>query len=94
MPIVVSTPNHAAGRAFLQIAAALLKTHMGVVSGARTLSHEGLEKLRRAASLTPVLLGLNLQETADGLASYFAPLAHGEVPTLGPLVPLLRLRED
>ena len=78
----------------IQIAAALLKAHMGVVSGARTLSSEGLEKLRRAASSNQILLGLNLQGTVDGLVSYFAPLAHSELPGIGPQVPVLRLLED
>ncbi len=75
----------------IQIAAALLKTHMGVFPGARTLSAEGLDKLGRAAALEPVLLGLDLQQTAAAFASYFAPLARGSLPDLGPQVPLLQL---
>jgi hypothetical protein len=75
----------------IQIAAALLKTHMGVFLGARTLSAEGLDKLGRVAALQPALLGLDIQQTAAAFASYFAPLEYGQLPDLGPQVPLLRL---
>jgi uncharacterized protein len=78
----------------IQIAAALLKTHMGVVLGARRLSGEGLDKLRRAAALRPMLLGLNVSETAEYFVTYFAPVERNELPTVGPDVPLLRLHED
>jgi hypothetical protein len=78
----------------IQIAAALLKTHMGVFLGARTLSAEGLDKLDRVAVLESTLLGLDLQQTAAAFASYFAPLARGQLPGIGAQVPLLRLAED
>jgi hypothetical protein len=75
----------------IQIAAALLKTHIGVFLGARTLSAEALDKLGRAAVLESVLLGLDLPHTAAAFASYFSPLEHGRLPDLGPQVPQLRL---
>ena len=77
----------------IQIAAALLKTHMGVVLGVRTLSAEGLDKLRRAGALQPELLGLDLRETAARFTAYFRPLERDELPSLGAHVPLLRLRQ-
>jgi len=75
----------------IQIAAALLKTHMGVLLGARTLSTEGLDKIGRAGRWQPTLLGLDVRETAAAFATYFAPLGRGELPSIGPQVPLLRL---
>ena len=78
----------------IQIAAALLKTHMGVLLGARSLSAEGLAKLRRAAALQPTLLGLDLEDTAARFAAYFARLASDELPPIAPDVPVLRLRTD
>jgi hypothetical protein len=75
----------------IQVAAALLKTHMGVVLGARTLSVEGIEKLQRAASIQPHLLGLDIRRTAGLLAAYFGSLAHDQLPPIGPLVPVLQL---
>ena len=78
----------------IQIAAALLKTHMAVVSGGRILSTEGLDKLRRAAALQPMLLGLDLPETVRAFAAYFAPLERDDLPVIGVEVPLLRLRFD
>ena len=75
----------------IQIAAALLKTHMRVLAGARVLSAEGLEKLRRAALAEPRLLGLDLGEVADRFEAYFAPVRHDEFPVIGPGVPVLRL---
>lgn len=77
----------------IQIAAALLKTHMGVVLGARTLSAEGLDNLRRAAAMQPTLLGLDLADVAGRFAEYFSPLGRNELPVLGPRAPLLRLTE-
>jgi len=78
----------------IQIAAALLKAHMGVLAGARRLSAEGVEKLRCAAAVQPTVLGLDLGETAARFAAYFAPLASDELPRIAPAVPLLRLRTD
>ena len=75
----------------IQIAAALLKTHMGVVVGARTLSTEGIEKLRRTRELQPELLGLDLQQTLAAFTGYFAPLECDHLPDLGLQVPQLRL---
>jgi predicted metal-dependent hydrolase len=73
----------------IQIAAALLKTHMGVLSAARALSSEGLDKLQRAAATHPRLLGLDLQSVKERFAHYFASLEHNELPVIGPEVPAL-----
>jgi hypothetical protein len=77
----------------IQIAAALLKTHMGVVAGARTLSSEGLDKLRRAAAAQARMLGLDLDATVIQFARYCEPLARGVLPRIGPAVPVLQLAE-
>ncbi|HXQ21581.1 MAG TPA: DUF309 domain-containing protein [Candidatus Acidoferrales bacterium] len=78
----------------IQIAAALLKTHMGVIAGARMLSAEGLQKLGRAAEVYPILLGLDLRDVAARFAQYFAPLQHDRLPVVGADVPVLRLLDD
>lgn len=78
----------------IQIAAALLKTHMGVGAGALILSSEGLEKLRRAAAMQVTLLGLDLREVSDAFTCYFAPLQHHALPVIGPEVPVLRLADE
>jgi uncharacterized protein len=75
----------------IQIAAALLKTHMQVLEGVRALSTEGLEKLRRVATTHPDMLGLNLSGVADRFSRYFAPVERAQLPVIGPTVPLLRL---
>src|SRR5437899_9869562 len=58
----------------IQIAAALLKTHMQVLEGVRSLSAEGLEKVRQVATTHPQMLGLNLPEVVDRFVRYFAPV--------------------
>lgn len=78
----------------IQIAAALLKTHMGKRSAARVLSDEGLDKLERAALMQPALLGLNLPSVTERLAHYFASLERDELPVIGPAVPALELGVD
>lgn len=75
----------------IQIAAALLKTHLAVVDGARRLSAEGLDKLRRAGQGHVSLLGLEIEPTARSFAAYFAPLARGALPPIDDSVPVLRL---
>jgi len=75
----------------IQIAAALLKTHMGVHAGAATLSAAGIDKLRRVAAICPRLLGIDVRATAAAFAAYFAPLRSGELPTIGPWVPALHV---
>lgn len=90
----VAERNHAPSlllQGLIQIAAALLKTHMGVLAGACSLSAEGIAKLRRAAALQPTLLGLDLADTAARFATYFSPLASDELPQITPAVPVLRL---
>jgi len=85
------TPAALLLQGLIQMAAALLKTHMGVVAGARTLSTQGLEKMRRAGASTPQLLGLNLAAVAARLEDYFAPVRHSQLPVIGETVPALRL---
>lgn len=75
----------------IQIAAALIKTHLQVLSGARVLSAEGLDKLRRAGQQHVSLLGLDIESTAQAFVSYFAPLEHGVLPSIDDSVPVLRL---
>lgn len=75
----------------IQIAAALLKVHLGVVGGAQRLSAHGLDKLRRAAAAQRHILGLNLDTVVRAFTRYFAPLQHNELPRIGTHVPALRL---
>jgi hypothetical protein len=73
----------------IQIAAALLKAHMGVDAGAFLLSREGIDKLRRAAAEQPRLMGLDVNRVAEVFGEYFAHEAGG-----GPdpaVVPVLQL---
>jgi hypothetical protein len=74
----------------IQIAAALLKTHMGVLAGARTLSRQGIDKLRHAGSIHPRMLGLDLRAVREDFMDYFEPLSRGVLPVIGPAVPVLR----
>jgi uncharacterized protein len=74
----------------IQIAAAMLKTHLGSLAGVCVLSDEGLEKLRHIAEGTSEMMGLDLPEAIAAFASYFSVAARGELPLLGH-APLLRL---
>jgi len=84
------TPPSLMLQGLIQLAAGLLKTHMGVIAGARVLSAAGVEKLRRAMVRTPRLLGLDLGEVADRFEAYFAPIRHDELPVIGFGVPVLQ----
>jgi uncharacterized protein len=75
----------------IQIAAALLKTHMGVAAGAHSLSAEGLDKLQRAATLQPSLMGLDLCTAVKRFGEYFTPLGRNELPEIGLDVPAICL---
>jgi len=75
----------------IQIAAALLKTHMHTLNGARILSSEGLDKLCRAGEHSRVLLGLEIPVTIDAFSAYFSPLQAGQLPRVDESVPVLRL---
>jgi hypothetical protein len=88
-------PRHGAParllQGLIQIAAALLKIHLGSPAGAATLSHCGLEKMADAAALSPVLLGLDLCATIDHFTHYFSPLRERILPPLDASVPPLLL---
>jgi hypothetical protein len=89
-----STPRGAAPslllQGLIQIAAALLKTHLGVLDGARTLSVEGIAKLRRARASHERLLGLDLDALITAFEVYFEPLRRDRLPAIDRSVPLLR----
>jgi hypothetical protein len=75
----------------IQIAAALLKIHLGSPTGAATLSREGLDKLSASAALRPMLLGLDLRATSMQFTHYFRPLTERTLPPLDATVPRLVL---
>jgi hypothetical protein len=75
----------------IQITAALLKTHMRAISGARTLAIQGLTRLHRSAMIRPTLLGLDLPATRERFERYLAPLNTGVLPVIGSDVPTLQL---
>lgn len=77
----------------IQVAAACLKAHLGVRTGTRSLSEEGLAKLRRAGELAPVLLGLGIPHTIAELDAYFVRIGKLPVLMLAPDLPILRLRD-
>src|SRR5215475_12823880 len=81
------TPPALLLQGLIQIAAALLKTHMQVLAGARVLSTEGLDKVRQAARVQRTLLGLELDVVVERLTQYFAPLEGSQLPAVGPQVP-------
>jgi hypothetical protein len=63
---------------------------MGVFAGARALSAEGLEKLRWAAAVGPILLGLDLREVAQ-FTRLFKPVDRGVLPVIDTTVPVLHI---
>src|SRR5215472_14340528 len=66
----------------IQIAAGLLKIHLGSVAGAATLSRAGLDKLIESAAVCPSLLGLDLPATINHFTHYFRPLTLRTLPPL------------
>ncbi len=78
-------------QALIQIAAAMLKTHMRAPAAARRLSAAGIEKLNTIAGETPSLMGLDVALTAHEMQLYFRPLAIDVLPALDANVPTLRL---
>lgn len=56
----------------IQIAAALLKTHMRAAAGAQLLAGEGLAKLRRVAAEKRSMMGLDLEPTIAAFEAFFA----------------------
>lgn len=75
----------------IQIAAALLKVHLGAAAGAATLSRAGLDKLAAAAGVAPTLLGLDVRATLTLFTHYFRPLSQRTLPPLDGSVPLVLL---
>ncbi len=75
----------------IQVAAALLKSHMNVLVGARTLALQGLARLDSVAVVHHYLLGLDVPVVAACLRSYLAPLERGVLLSIGPSVPVLTL---
>lgn len=75
----------------IQVAAALLKIHVGSLPGAAALSREGIEKLAESAADSPILLGLDLRATIADFVHFFRPLEKRTLPPLDASVPLLRL---
>jgi hypothetical protein len=75
----------------IQIAAALLKIHLGSLPGAASLSRDGLEKMADAATTSPKLLGLDLHATITQFHNYFRPLSQRTLPPLDASVPLVLL---
>jgi hypothetical protein len=76
----------------IQIAAALLKIHLGSLHGAATLSRAGREKLAHCAAAAPTLLGLDVRATLAQFTHYFRPLTQRTLPPLDASVPLLLLQ--
>jgi hypothetical protein len=81
-------------QALIQIAAALLKIHVGSLPGAAALSRAGTAKLAESAADSPSLLGLDLRATAADFVHYFRPLDERTLPPLDASVPLLRLETE
>lgn len=75
----------------IQIAAALLKIHLGSVPGATSLSRDGLDKMSDAAASAPTLLGLDLRAMVAQFHHYFRPLSQRTLPPLDASVPLVLL---
>ena len=78
----------------IQIAAALLKTHLGAIDGVRRLSAEGIDKLERARQQHDRLMGLDLGAVIAAFEAYFEPLRDGHLPRIDAAVPVLRLTEE
>jgi hypothetical protein len=75
----------------IQIAAALLKVHLGSLTAATTLSRAGLDKIAACAGHARTLLGLDLRATLAQFTHYFRPLTRRALPPLDASVPLLLL---
>jgi hypothetical protein len=88
-------PRHSLVARFLQgliqIAAALLKIHLGAVAAAAALARRGLDKLAAAAVEHRLLLGLDLSATIVHFTHYFRPLSQRTLPPLDASVPPLLL---
>jgi len=88
-----STPPGLLLQGLIQIAAALLKVHTRATRSARRLSEHGVEKLKRAAAVSPQMMGLELTATITEMETYFRPLADDAQLRLDASVPILWLTE-
>lgn len=79
-----SSPTALFLQGLIQIAAALLKTHMRRPDGARSLSRDGLAKLRGVAADTPSMMGVDLRTTIAAFETFFDawPAAIVDAPQL------------
>jgi len=75
----------------IQVAAALLKIRLASLAGAATLSHAGVERIRRAAAERQNMLGLDLYRVIDDFVNYFRPLQQRTLPPMDASVPVLML---
>jgi hypothetical protein len=75
----------------IQIAAALLKIHLGAAAAAASLARRGLDKLAASAVGYPMLLGLDPSATITRFTHYFRPLSQRTLPPLDASVPPLLL---
>ncbi len=75
----------------IQVAAALLKIRLASLAGAATLSHAGVERLRRVAAEQQNLLGLDVGRVIDDFVNYFRPLKQRTLPPIDMSVPVLTL---
>lgn len=73
----------------IQIAAALLKVHLGRDDAARRLATAGILKLRQAATAEPVVLGVTVAPLVASFEVYFAP--RRATSPLDLTVPVVRL---
>ena len=75
----------------IQIAAALLKVHLGRVDAARRLASAGMLELRQAATAEPVVLNVTVVTLVASFEVYFVALPSTAVSRLDRTVPVVRL---
>ena len=86
-----SSPAAQTLQGLIQLAAALLKVHLGSLDGAISLSRDGLAKLAAVGRIAPEMLGLDLDATVADFHHYFRPLDQRTLPPLDAAVPRLVL---
>lgn len=88
------TPAALALQGLIQVAAALLKLHVGRGDAARRLWRAARAQLRQSSVSRPDVLGLDVKDLSARFAHYFGALESEKLPVIGPEVPVLRLRRD